>query len=169
MIKGQKGFVQQLLPAVVIPVLLIVFVSVISNFQTYSAQNFKALVTNETNTTGGVAGLFHTTTYDCPEDDKTNVIVRVDNESKTMTDIHYNLTWGGFDVGCRIGFLPNVTGHVNITYYGLGYGDQVDSYASFTDINSGTWDGFGLAALLPYVIIAMIILGIIVAAIVFRL
>jgi hypothetical protein len=43
-----------------------------------------------------------------------------------------------------------------------------DANATFTDINNGTWDGYQLAALLPYIIVAMIVLSLIIGAVVFR-
>ena len=42
-----------------------------------------------------------------------------------------------------------------------------DANTSFTKVNSGTYNGFKLASLLPYVIIAMTILALVVGALAF--
>jgi len=46
---------------------------------------------------------------------------------------------------------------------------STDANTSFTKVNTGTYNGFKLASLLPYVIIAMVILSIVVSALVVRL
>jgi len=44
---------------------------------------------------------------------------------------------------------------------------STDANTSFTKINTGTYNGFKLASLLPYVIIAMMILGLVIGALTF--
>lgn len=46
-------------------------------------------------------------------------------------------------------------------------GWTADANTSFTKVNTGTYNGFKLASLLPYVIIAMAILALIVGALAF--
>ena len=46
-------------------------------------------------------------------------------------------------------------------------GFTADANTSFTKVNTGTYNGFKLASLLPYVIIAMTILALVVGALAF--
>lgn len=47
-------------------------------------------------------------------------------------------------------------------------GWSTDANTTYTRINTGTWNGYRLASLLPYVIIAVIVLGVLIGAFVFR-
>ena len=43
-----------------------------------------------------------------------------------------------------------------------------EANATYEKINTGTWGGYKLASLLPYVIIAMVVLGLLLGAFVFK-
>lgn len=47
-------------------------------------------------------------------------------------------------------------------------GWSAEANETYTKIESGTWGGYKLASLLPYIIIAVVVLGILLGAFIFR-
>ena len=62
------------------------------------------------------------------------------------------------DSGVLTNKNTTTTGTYNVTYVGHGG----DGWSAFENINTGVFNGYQLASLLPYIIVAVIVLGIIV-------
>jgi len=156
---------KMLLPALIVPLVLIISGAVFTNFASESRSAFETSVTNEElGTLDSSPKLFYT---DYPaKPDSMTVVVKNTTSGSVVTatvSIDYN---GGYDEA-EVNVTSSTTGsdikvYANYTAY-TGSG-----WESFQKVRTGTWGGFKLASMLPYIIIAMIVLSVLLGAFTFR-
>jgi hypothetical protein len=154
--------VKTIIPALVIPLLLIIATAVYMETTDTTSFVFEETVTNEsTGVTGDKTAKTADSAYDCKDDSVTAVY----NGSTLMTAAtQYNVTYVPLGV-CTVSFggagAANITaGAINMSYTAY----KGDGYTAFEKVNTGSYNGFKLASLLPYIVIAMIILVVIVGS-----
>ena len=151
----KKGIASQLLPALAVPLILIIFAAVFTNLSSTTIYSFEEAVTNET--VGADAGTY-TTAYDA----KDASVTAAYNGSSTCTIGELcNITYAPFS---KATIVSSVDGAIKVSYTKYDQG----GYESYEKVRTGTWGGFKLASLLPYIIIAMIVLGILLGAFVMK-
>ena len=156
-----KGQVKELLPALIVPLVLVIASAVFTGFSSNTASTFEEAIVNETIGTADGTAKDLETAYDCKEDSVTAVY---NGTSKMTASTDYNVTYSPFDP-CTISIGSHITtGTIKVCYTAY----KGEGYTSFTKIREGTWGGYKLASLLPYIVIAMVVLGLLIGAFVIK-
>lgn len=143
-----------LLPALIVPLLLVIMVSVYMQTSDSTANVFEVAIVNESLGTG------ETTSYYTDEHCKDAGITAVHNGSDTCAAATcYNVTYQPLGTA-NVTNGPGVSGAMLVSY--TSYSGE--GYNAFDKIGDQTYSGFELASILPYVIIAMALLGLLIAA-----
>jgi len=156
-----KGQVTQLIPAILIPLSLIIFAAVFVTFQNSSSASLQNTITNETIVLG--SGALTGTVASYPIEGFIGAYNGSDGSSKAValdiTDLKANNTQSGiFNCGGVVTTKCNTT--IKISYY--GHDRTSDSWITFEKVTAGTYQSYNLASMLPYIIIAMVVIGLII-------
>jgi len=150
--KNKKGYVQQLLPALSIPIVLLIFVSIFNGMSISADNQWEVDYVNESMT-------FTLNTSTSLANTPIDSITSIDNQTGTMSTYSYNADTG---IITQTG-TDGAGGSYNVSYAGHGG----DGWDAFEDIESGTWSGYALGSQLPFIIIAIMVLGILIGAFVY--
>lgn len=150
-----------MIPIVVVPLVLIVVVSVLTSTEDTSKFSFEvAKVAEDTGTDAAGEEVEASSLSHC----KINSVTAAYNGSTLMTaSTDYNMSYAanGFGV-CTATVGAHVeAGDIKLTYTAY----DGDGYTAFTKMNDNSYKGINLATLLPYVIAAMLVLGIVIMAV----
>jgi len=137
---------------VFIPIMLLVFTSIFQNFSFNSRSSFEKTVTNETLGTGSDT---YTTDYPVKE------ITAVYNDTKAYTNYTADLKSGLEPAEITIG--ADGTGAIKITY--VAY-DTDNGYDSWVRVYNQTFAGYKLGSMLPFILIALVVITLIAGVIV---
>lgn len=152
--KGQ-AIIQQIIPAIVIPMLLVVGLLVYANFSE-SVRESDVYVIDVADESLGT-GVDNHTVDNVPMSETGCSVVIVTNDSGTLTSSNYTIT--DYETGTiNVHTCEDVALTIDYCYLG---GDAWDAYDSTSD---NTYAGFNLASILPLVIFAAAIISIIVGA-----
>jgi len=145
-----------LVPILIIPLVLLIIVTVFSTTQDATIYTWETTVTNEST---GLTGSGESQTADSAEHCKVDSVTSAYNGSQLMTvSTDYNVSYPKLGV-CTI--TTNVgAGAVVWTY--TGYNGS--GYTAFDNISDQSYSGFKLASILPYVIVAMMVLGLVITS-----
>ena len=163
---SKKGQSDKLIPALVIPLFIVISVVVFSSFATNTSYVFETAVINDSIGTA-VAGTDQTyySTYDAKINTSTSDTLVLYNGSWVCTNCTYHFdTFGTMTVTSG----QNVEGAMKASYTALGGVDYADGYDAFDKTRVGTWSGFKLASLIPYLIIAVLIISILLGIAILR-
>jgi len=154
---------------IVIPLLLLISANVVYNVADSSLWAFETTITNETvndSVINGVAVSTFTLDYDTKEN-STNDLITCYNGTGANWNVCINCTAihrPRNTAQIRVGQNVNNNTFINCTYTGY----TGDGYDAFEDSESGTWNGFSLGSQLPFVYIAMAVVGIVLGVFGFR-
>lgn len=152
----KKGQVEKLLPALIVPMLLIVFAAIFASFTVNTQYTWEQNYANESVTiTANIGTVAH------PPIKEVTAIYNATGGGQLTESTDYNVT---DPEDGKITFGSNVESTVKVTYTGHG-GTGWEEYGK---IKGGTWGGFKLASLIPYIIIAVIVLGVLLTAVILR-
>ncbi|MHA1302750.1 MAG: hypothetical protein ACTSPI_03500 [Candidatus Heimdallarchaeaceae archaeon] len=145
-----------LMPVLIVPLVLVLLVTVFSSTQDATVYSWENTITNEsTGLTGDGTSQTATSDRHCKVDSVTSAY----NGTTLMTAVtDYNVTYSNLGV-CTINTSVDA-GAVVMTYTGL----NGSGYTAFDNIGTQTYSGFKLASILPYVIVAMMVLGLVITA-----
>ena len=157
--------VKIVVPLLLIPLLLIIAGAVFTNFAGQSRSAFETAVTGEELGVLDSSPKTFYTDYPAKVDSMT---VTVKNETSGATvsadvTIDYN---GGWEVA-EVTVSSTTTGS-DIKVYADYTAYAGSGWETFGRVRTGTWSGFKLASLLPFVIIAMTVIGVLVGAFAIR-
>ena len=167
--RSKQGVVAEMIPALLVPLVLIISVAVFRAFSVTSASSLAIDVTNQTvvltpptNVSGSVSSTKiplekFTTVYN----GNTGAAVSLGAGAVTIT----NRETGAFVCGGNSGYTTRCNATIKVSYEGH---DQTDEgWLTFEDVEGGTWSSYQLASMLPYIIIAVVVLGLIIGVFVF--
>jgi len=153
---------KSVVPALVVPLLLIISVAVYMSTTDSTSFAFETAVVAEA--TGDSASGAEVVTYTvshCKDDS----VTEVSNTTIALTvSDDYNVTYTPLGVA-TITVGEGVPGGAILVTYTAYKGD---GYTSFDKMNTQTYAGFKLATILPYVILSMVILAIVIGGLTFR-
>ena len=152
--KGQV--INQLLPILIVPLVLLIVAAVFTSFTSSTVYVFEEAIVNESLGTGTTVY----TAYPC----KDASVTQINNKTHTQTAVtQYNVSYTPFGKA-TITLRSDVSGGVNASYTAY----TGSGYETFEKTRTGTWGGFKLASLLPYIIAAVVVLGVLLGAFVAR-
>lgn len=143
------------IPALLIPLLLVIFVSVYMSTTDSTSYAFETAVAAEgTGTTAASAAGSAYTVSHC----KDASVTAVANGSTAMTVVTgYNVTYSPLGVA-NITYSEDLTGgEITATYTAY----KGDGYTAFDKMNDQTYSSFKIASIMPYVLVAMVVLSIV--------
>lgn len=150
------------IPALLIPLLLIISISVYVKTTDSTGFAFEVAKTDE-DTGEDAAGeeVEATPLYDC----KYGSVTAVTNSTDTLTvSTDYNVTYNPFGE-CTITVGAGVpSGSILATYTAY----TGDGYTAFEKMNTQTFTGFKLGSLLPFVVISMVVLALVITGVALR-
>lgn len=161
----RKGQVKELIPALVVPMMLLISVSVFTRFQAGADYQWETVYNESVTFTDNASWmeLSHP-----PLDEGGTVIVANYTDVFPASASSTNSVEANYSYTSEAILLRNnatyVQGTYNVSYTGHG-GDGWDSY---DDIKDGTMSGYSLASLVPYVIVAVLVLGALIGIVVFK-
>ena len=150
-----------IIPVLVIPLLLIIMVAVFMSSTEDTRFTFENTVTNESTGETADGDNAFSSAYDCKEDSVTAVY---NGSSNCATPACYNVTY--VDEGTApCTFVSKATaGAIKISY--TAYKDE--GYDAFEKVNNLAFQGFNLSSILPFVVVAMTVLGVVIGALVIK-
>ena len=153
---------KSVIPALIIPILLIVATSVYMSTTDSTSFVFEEAVSAEdTGTDAAAEEVTAYTVYPCKKDS----ITAVTNGTTAMTAVtDYNVTYTPLDVATIVVGAHIDAGDIKATYTAY----KGSGYDAFDKMNDQSYAGFKLASLLPFVVIAMVTIVLVIGALVLR-
>lgn len=159
----RKGQIRALLPVLVVPLFLLITAAVFNAFAANTQFSYETTYYNETQTPNAVTNI--SVVAHPPIESVTACYNGTDGNLLTAST-HYNVTEAPNTETGEITWHPdsndtvNRTGGPNCTYVGHGGG----GWDTYDLVRTGTWSGYKLASQLPFIIIALTVIGVMVAA-----
>ncbi len=150
-----------------VPLILIIGTVVLSQFTNSSQSNWEDTITAEakSNITGvctPAAPCTNTRATSYPVKDGTLVVTMKNISGSTLSgnDINESVTYDSGRSDLTVTIVSAYNGSVSLAYTGY----SMDGYDTFLKSEQGTWNGFNLASMLPFILAAMALIAIILGA-----
>lgn len=153
---------KSVIPALMVPILIIIAASVYMSTMDSSGFAFEEAVSAEdTGTDASGEEVEASTVYPCKDDSVTTVY----NGTDTLTaSTDYNVTYTPFEAATITVGAHVTQGDIKATYTAY----KGDGYDAFDKMNTQSYAGFKLASILPFVVIAMVVITVVIGALVFK-
>jgi hypothetical protein len=148
-----------------VPIILIISVAVFQNFFSSSQSTFEQTTTNETLGTISSSPITFSTAYPSKVDSLTAYAKNITSGATVSisTSVDYK---SGLEPAAVT--ITSATTGTDIKAYANYTAYAKEGYSSYTKTYTGTFSGFNLGALLPFILIAVTIVGIIVGALAWK-
>lgn len=147
------------LPALIIPLIILAGVTIYRNTEDQSSFSFETAIADENTTKVGDGSETFSSIYDCKDASVTSV---KNGSTACATPDCYNVT---YTPGGVCSFTSTAASGIFYISY-TGYNGE--GYTAFEQMSNNSYNGYNLASLLPFVVIAMIVVSLLIGALVLR-